>query len=64
MNPQVEFVVKVILLSTVLSFAIKYGGRYLSIPSTNLVAAIIVCSPAIAIGLILGWQYWHLPPNS
>ena len=57
MNTQTGFVIKVILLSTALSFLIKYGGRYVPIQSTNAIAAIIVISPSLIIGFILGWQY-------
>lgn len=58
MNSQAGFIFKVLLLSTGLSIAIKYGGRYLPLEPNNLLAASVVCLPSLLIGLILGWQYW------
>ena len=57
MDTQTGFVIKVLLLSAVLSFLIKYGGRYILIQPTNAIATVIVISPSIVIGLVLGWQY-------
>ena len=57
MNTQTGFIIKVLLLSTALSFLIKYGGRYVPIQPTNAIATVIVISPSIIIGFILGWQY-------
>ena len=57
MDTQAGFVVKVLLISTVLSFLIKYGGRYVPVEPSTTVAAIAVLSPSLIIGFILGWRY-------
>lgn len=57
MDTQAGFIIKVLLLSTALSVLIKYGGRYITIQPTNAIATIIVISPSLIIGFILGWQY-------
>ena len=59
MNTQVGFVLKVLLLSTALSYLIKYGGQHLPIVPTNTVAIAIVLFPSVAIGLILGQLYYR-----
>ncbi len=51
------FVLKILLLSTVLSLLIKYGGQYLPLTPTTTTALIIVLAPSLLIGLILGWRY-------
>ncbi len=58
MESQTGFIFKILLVSTILSILIKYGGRYLPIQPTVTVAAIAVLSPALIIGFILGWQYF------
>ncbi|MEM8828006.1 MAG: hypothetical protein AAGE96_01445 [Cyanobacteria bacterium P01_G01_bin.19] len=57
MNSQIGFIVKVLLLSTVLSVLIKYGGRYIPIQPTNAIAIALVFLPSLILGSILGWQY-------
>ena len=57
MNTQARFIGKILLLSTGISYLIKYGGRYVPIQPTTLTATIIVLLPSMVIGLILGWQY-------
>lgn len=54
---QLDFIIKILIISTILSVAIKYGGRYLPISPTNAIALTIVVMPSLVIGLILGWQY-------
>ena len=57
MNTQAGFIFKVLLVSTVLSILIKYGGKYLPIEPTTGTAIAIVLFPSVAIGFLLGWQY-------
>ena len=58
MNTQtVSFVFKILLLSTLLSLLIKYGGEYLNLAPTTATALTIVLLPSLIIGLILGWWY-------
>jgi len=57
MNIQtVGFVLKILLLSTILSWLIKYGGQYLPLMPTTETVLIIVLMPSVVIGLILGWR--------
>ena len=58
MNTQIGFILKILLLSTALSFLIKYGGQLIPIPQTNTVAIAIVLFPSVAIGLFLGQIYY------
>ena len=57
MNTQVGFIFKILLVSTLLSILIKYGGEYVPIQPTTTTAMIIVLFPSVAIGFLLGWQY-------
>jgi hypothetical protein len=56
MNSSVEFVVKVLVLSTVLSILIKQSDRLVSIPPTSLNAAIAVFLPTVILALLLIWR--------
>ncbi len=56
MNNKIIFIIKVLILSAGLSLLIKYGGPYLSIPSTAINALIAVLIPPIVVGILLGWQ--------
>lgn len=56
MNNKIIFIIKVLILSAGLSALIKYGGPYLSIPSTAINALIAVLIPPIVIGILLGWR--------
>lgn len=60
MGSQAGFVVKILLLSAVLSLLIKYGGQYLVLKATTTTALTIVLTPSIVIGLVLGWRYSKL----
>jgi hypothetical protein len=53
----VRFLAKVIVLSAVISVAIKTIGPLLPIPATNAVAGTMVVLPALLLGLALGVQY-------
>ena len=57
MGTQAGFVLKIFLLSAVVSLAIKYGGEYLLLKPTTTTALAIVLLPALVIGSILGWRY-------
>lgn len=52
-------VLKVLVLSSVLSVAIKYLGPSLPIPATNTTALIITLLPALGMGLALAWRAWQ-----
>ena len=57
MNNQALFILKILLISTGLSLLIKYGGQFLHLEPTNTTALIIVLTPSLAIGLLLGGRY-------
>ena len=57
MNTQVGFIFKVLLLSAILSFAIKYGGKFIPVTDGTFNALTIVLSPTIILSLILGWRW-------
>jgi hypothetical protein len=57
MSTQAGFVLKIFLLSAVVSLAIKYGGEYLWLEPTTMTALAIVLLPSLIIGSILGWRY-------
>lgn len=59
MNIQAGFIIKILLLSTGLSFLIKYGGQQLSFEPTNTIAITVVLLPSLIIGLFLGRQYYQ-----
>ena len=63
MNTQAGFVLKVLFLSAILSFLIKYGGKFMPIASTTLDTLILVLSPTLILSLILGWR-WQQQENS
>lgn len=55
MNSQIEFLVKVLILSVGLSVLIKYGGPLLSIAPTNSNAVLGITIPPLIMALAL-WQ--------
>ena len=57
MNTQAGFMLKVLLLSAILSFAIKYGGKFIPLTDGTFDALILVLSPTIILSLILGWRW-------
>ncbi|MCL2929940.1 MAG: hypothetical protein O4861_14105 [Trichodesmium sp. St16_bin4-tuft] len=59
MNNQTGFILKILILSGGLSLVIKYGGPYLSIPSTAINALIPVLMFPIVVGILLGWRLWQ-----
>lgn len=54
MNDMLGFILKVVLASTLLSFAIKYGGPQLNIPANNASALIAILLPATFLAVVLG----------
>jgi hypothetical protein len=57
MSDQAGFVLKVVLLSTVISCVIKYGGRLLTLNPTNYLVLTIVLLPSLIMAITLGRQY-------
>lgn len=51
------FVVKVMVLSALLSIAIKYGGPYLPISGNTTNALIAVWLPSVLMAALLGWRW-------
>ncbi|QLE46875.1 hypothetical protein FD724_01000 [Nostoc sp. C057] len=57
MGNQLGFVLKLLLLSALLSLLIKYVGPSLSIPATGTNALIIVLLPIVIIAIALLWRF-------
>ncbi|MEJ6480050.1 hypothetical protein N0Y54_01450 [Nostoc punctiforme UO1] len=57
MGNQLGFVLKLLLLSALLSLLIKYVGPSLSIPTTGTNALIIVLLPIVIIAIALLWRF-------
>lgn len=57
MNTQIGFIVKVVLLSTALSFLIKYGGIFLSIAPKPIYALTAIFLPFLVVAVALGWRF-------
>ncbi|MEA5582395.1 hypothetical protein VB620_13725 [Nodularia harveyana UHCC-0300] len=51
------FVLKLLILSALLSVGIKYLGPNLSIPATDTNALIIVLSPTMIMAIALFWRF-------
>ncbi len=64
MNSNTVFVLKVLILSFIISLLIKYIGPYLSIPATSLNAIIAVSLPAILVASFLLWRTFFDRLNS
>ena len=56
MNDAFAFIVKIVILSTVLSLLIKYGGKLLSITPTGKIAIAAILLPSIIVALALAWR--------
>lgn len=56
MSGQVGFIVKILLISTLLSLLVKYGGKMLYIAPTSINASIAIALPPILMGLMLWWR--------
>jgi hypothetical protein len=57
MNSQTGLIMKVILLSAVLSLLIKYGREDFLIPGTASNALILVLSPTVIVASLLGLRF-------
>jgi hypothetical protein len=53
MDSQIGLVIKVLLLSTLISILIKYGGQFLPIEGTSINALIAILLPALVLGILL-----------
>ena len=62
MNTQAGFVLKVVFFSAILSFLIKYGGKFVPITSTTFTALIIVLLPTLILSLIFVWRWQQQEP--
>lgn len=56
MKNQLFFLLKLLLLSTVISFLIKYAGPMLLLPATSLNALILVLLPTLIMITLLLWR--------
>jgi hypothetical protein len=56
MENQLSFVLKVFLLSAVISLLIKYVGPFLFIPATSVNALMIVLLPTVIMAIALLWR--------
>ncbi|MBC5795153.1 MAG: hypothetical protein VKL60_04495 [Sphaerospermopsis sp.] len=56
MKNQLFFLLKLLLLSTVISFLIKYAGPMVLIPGTSLNALILVLLPTVILITLLLWR--------
>ena len=56
MDNQIGFILKVVLLSAILSVLIKYGGPYLNIPLTAINALLAVFFPTVLMAVLFGWR--------
>lgn len=57
MENQLGLVLKLLLLSALLSLLIKYAGPSLSIPVTTTNALIIILLPIVIIAIALLWRF-------
>lgn len=57
MNTQAGFILKVVFLSAILSFLIKYGGKFIPITDRTFDALLLVLLPTLCMSLILGWRW-------
>ncbi|MUL37173.1 hypothetical protein [Gloeocapsopsis dulcis] len=61
---QTGFVFKVLLLSTVISVLIKYGGSYLPLSPTSTPALIVVLLPSIVMAIALFQRFQQQSSDS
>lgn len=57
MENKTAFILKIFILSFVLSGMIKYGAPYLKIPAESNIVLIIVLLPTILLAIALWWRY-------
>jgi len=53
------FLLKVFVLSLLLSIAIKYGGPYLPIQGTQTTVLTAITLPSIVMAIALGWRWFN-----
>ncbi|HEY9853933.1 MAG TPA: hypothetical protein V6D28_30975 [Leptolyngbyaceae cyanobacterium] len=63
MENQVWFLLKVLVLSAIISVLIKYGGPLLNVNGTPLVALILVLLPSIVLAIALWWRFSQRAEN-
>nr|WP_242039833.1 hypothetical protein [Anabaena sphaerica] len=63
MKNQILFLLKLLLLSTLISFLIKYAGPMFLIPLTSTNALILVLLPTIIMITVLLWRIPAQKPN-
>ena len=56
MSLLVSTLLRVIILSTIISIAIKFGAPQLAIPANTTTATIGVFLPVLLIAIVLGWR--------
>lgn len=56
-TPMTGFMLKVFILSALLSIAIKYGGPFLPVTETTTTVLIAICSPSILMAILFGWRW-------
>jgi hypothetical protein len=64
MTDSMGFMVKVMVLSSVIATAIKHVGPQLHIPTTATSAMIGVTLPALVMGVVLSWRAWNYRSNT
>jgi hypothetical protein len=57
MNSQFIFILKVVLFSIALSFAIKYSGFFFTITPKPIYAIIAIFLPFLMVAIALGWRF-------
>ncbi len=57
MENQVNFVLKLLILSALLSILIKYAGPLAPIPANAVNALILVISPSVIMAIALVWRF-------
>jgi hypothetical protein len=53
------FILKVLILSAIISVSIKYGGPSLAIAPSVTNALILVFSPTLIVAMLLGTRLWR-----
>ncbi|MDX2099315.1 MAG: hypothetical protein SFW36_16170 [Leptolyngbyaceae cyanobacterium bins.59] len=56
MNSSLGFIAKILVLSTAISLAIKYGGPLLPISASSTTAWVAILLPSLLMAGLLGWR--------
>ncbi|MGK7893979.1 MAG: hypothetical protein AB4372_10235 [Xenococcus sp. (in: cyanobacteria)] len=64
MKDNITFIVKIFILSSILSVVIKYGGQLLSISPTVAIAIAAIFLPSMIVALALTWRSRQQFPNN